>query len=387
MADPKFQKRSDAYQKGSGIREAITQIGEGARQGVKAVWAPVGMGLRAAGDFVEGVSGRRPAGYLNKETFISALPPGLGMAVNALEKGVGKLWSPGGALADKDAKTVAAPQQALGLKGQYAQGPDSYSNRAPDAQGLSGFEKQTGAGMQGVYDLETGNIVAPDDDRAARTIAWADSRGVPVMGSPSFAQAGGFAPQVASQDTGRRPTRTPRTMEDYLAGVRPRDGAGALLAMGLASKFASADMSAANREENLILRNEKLRQSDNALGIGRANAIANVMNAQAQGLRALGKSDKPIKFELTPSKPDTNAFPDKEGRLPMLPGSVKIGDTTYPLSDEDLSAAQSKAMQLVSQYMEAYPDATETPEELLSRFGQQAVVAVIRSRGAAPTGE
>jgi hypothetical protein len=183
-------------------------------------------------------------------------------------------------------------------------------------------------------------------------------------------------------------------MQDYLAGVRVKDGAGALMAMNLASKFSMADTAAANREENLIRRNEGIRRDNALLGIQERNADtyarnaeANILNARVSGLRAYSEATKPAKlgsFSLTPPKPDTNALPNKDGSYPMLDGSVKVGDTTYSLSAEDFAKSQELANQYVARYMQEYPDAPETPEEILNRFGQQAVLDVLSQR-AAPT--
>lgn len=205
---------------------------------------------------------------------------------------------------------------------------------------------------------------------------------------------GGMAAAAPRQDMQLPQVQTPKSMQDYLAGVRVKDGAGALMAMNLASKFSMADTAAANREENLIRRNEGIRRDNALLGIQERNADtyarnaeANILNARVSGLRAYSEATKPTKlgsFSLTPPKPDTNALPNKDGSYPMLDGSVKVGDTTYSLSAEDFAKSQELANQYVARYMQEYPDAPETPEEILNRFGQQAVLDVLSQR-AAPT--
>jgi len=205
---------------------------------------------------------------------------------------------------------------------------------------------------------------------------------------------GGLAGTALRQEPQLPQVQTPKSMQDYLAGVRVKDGAGALMAMNLASKFSMADTAAANREENLIRRNEGIRRDNALLRIQERNADtyarnaeANVLNARLSGLRAYSEATKPAKlgsFSLTPPKPDTNALPYKDGSYPMLDGSVKVGDTTYSLSAEDFSKAQELANQYVARYMQEYPDTQETPEEILNRFGQQALLDVLSQR-TAPT--
>jgi len=211
--------------------------------------------------------------------------------------------------------------------------------------------------------------------------------------SLSGAQQNGSQMSQAS-NIGQPRAQTPKSMRDYLSGVRVKDGAGALMAMNLASRFSMADTAAANREENLIRRDEGIRRDNALLGIQERNADtyarnaeANVLNAKVSGLRAYAEANKPEKlgnFSLTPPKPDTNALPNKDGTYPMLDGAVKVGDTTYSLSAQDFAKSQELANQYVARYMQEYPDAPETPEEILNRFGQQALLDVLSQR-AAPT--
>ena len=228
--------------------------------------------------------------------------------------------------------------------------------------------------------------------REAQTVA--DYSSLRRAGEAVQGVGGGLAGTALRQEPQLPQVQTPKSMRDYLAGVNVRDGAGALMAMNLASKFSMADTAAANREENLIRRNEGIRRDNALLRIQERNADtyarnaeANILNARVSGLRAYSEATKPAKlgsFSLTPPKPDTNALPNKDGTYPMLDGAVKVGDTTYSLSAEDFAKSQELANQYVARYMQEYPDAPETPEEILNRFGQQALLDVLAQR-AAPT--
>ena len=106
---------------------------------------------------------------------------------------------------------------------------------------------------------------------------------------------------------------------------------------------------------------------------GRVSALAALQ--KAIGEQGVGK------LEITPPRPDVNALPDaKTGKYPMLPGSVKIGETEVPLAAEDADNAQTLAQRHIAEYRRAHPDATETPETLFNRFYKQAIMEIIDTK-------
>jgi hypothetical protein len=121
--------------------------------------------------------------------------------------------------------------------------------------------------------------------------------------------------------------------------------------------------------------------------VAQQNAISTRMTAETGQVNALAALQKAIgeqgvgKLEITPPRPDVNALPDpKTGVYPMLPGSVKIGETEVPLAAEDADSAQTLAQRHIAEYRRAYPDATETPETLFNRFYKQAIMEIIDTK-------
>lgn len=188
---------------------------------------------------------------------------------------------------------------------------------------------------------------------------------------------------VLGRATYNQAPAAPRTPEQVLGTLRtPSSIAGIGLALNLARSTSQNEINAANRAENLAFRGRKEDRAQQTLDIQAQQAQATTTKA----LAALAKASKDSsKFSLEPPKPDPNGIPYKDpntGQMvtPMLPGSVKLGDTKVPFSEADLTSAQDLANRYIARYREAYPNATESPETLFNEFYRQAVLDVIGSR-------
>lgn len=194
------------------------------------------------------------------------------------------------------------------------------------------------------------------------------------------------APAEAPAATG---LRQPKSIEDYLSGVRATGGPGDVVALGLASRLSANDVAMANRDENLAARGIRQQQTDRKLGIDETNAETarrSMRTAQAKALADLEKPEAMRKVKFAPPAPDPNGMPvkDAEGNItyPMLPAKVTLGDTEFDVSAEDYAYAREEADKLAAIHLKKNPSLA--PELAINESLQAALAKVIRLRNASP---